>query len=394
MVIYFSFVIPIIVTIVLLIFFRYKIQWWEIAVLMGFSVLFVLFCKWISVSSLTSDTEWLGGYVTDIRYYESWDEEVSCRHEIPCSHPDYCKDSNGKEYQCGYKHSNDGHYHAYDVDYHSEYWEANTTLGSYGISESRYEQLVRQFGTGKHFVEMNRDYHSIDGDQYRCDYGGEDEKLEPVAEPHTYENRPMVSNSIYKYDAVDTFDIREYKPFEYPEITNLWRQKVLLGHNDPKLEQRLQVLNSRLGKSKQIRIFLLVFKNQTREVGFIQERYWQGGNKNELIICVNLDQANKVTWGHVISWTDETAVKVKIKHKIEDGKDVTLDEIVTTIEDEVNKDWVRKQFKDFEYLNIEPTTIQVVWTLIITLFVNVGIAVWIVMNKHEVDKKGKTYTRW
>ena len=360
-------------------FFRYKTQWWEIAVLMGFSVLFVLFCKLISVSSLTSDTEWLGGYVTDVRYYEPWDEEVSCRHPVYCTDPCGSKDDKGNcsstTYQCGNEH-------LYDVDYHSEYWEAVTTLGDYGISENRYEQLVRQFGTGKHFVEMNRDYHSIDGNQYRCDYGGEDEKLEPVTEPHTYENRPMVSNSIYKYDAVDTFDIREYKPFEYPEITNLWRQKVLLGHNNPKLEQRIQVLNSRLGKSKQIRIFFLVFKNQTREAGFIQERYWQGGNKNELIVCVNLDQANKVTWGHVISWTDETAVKVKLKHKIEDNKDVTLDEIVNTVEEEINTDWVRKPFKDFDYLNIEPTTTQVVWILILTLLVNVGIAIWIVLNEH------------
>jgi hypothetical protein len=394
MVIYFSFVIPVIITIILLVFFKHKTQWWEVGILMGFSVLFVLFCKWICVSSLTSDTEWLGGYVTDVRYYEPWDEEVPCRHEIPCSHVKTCTDDNGKSYDCGYEHSNDGYYHAYDVDYHSEYWEAVTTLGDYGISESRYEQLVKQFGTGKHFVDMNRDFHSIDGDQYRCDWGGQDGTLEPVAKPHTYENRPMVSNSIYKYDEVDTFDIKEYKPFEYPEITNLWRQDVLLGINNPKLEQRLQVLNSRLGKSKQIRIFLLVFRNQTREAGFVQERYWQGGNKNELIVCVNLYQANKVTWGHVISWTDETAVKVKIKHKIEDNKDVTLDQIVDTVEESINTDWVRKPFHDFDYLNIEPTTTQVVWTLLLTLFVDVGIAVWIIMNEHEVNEHGRSSTRW
>lgn len=394
MLVYFSFVIPIITTIILLIFFRYKTQWWESAILMGFSVLFVLFCKWISVSSLTTDNEWLGGFVVAVCYFEPWDEEVACRHEIPCSHPKYCSDKDGKEYQCGYEHMNDGYEHPYDVDYHSEYWSAVTTLSNYSISESRYDQLVKQFGTGKKFVDMKRDYHSIDGDQYRTDYGGEDERLEPVAEPHQYENRPMVSNSIYKYDEVDTFDIREYKPFEYPEITNLWRQRVILGHNDSKLEQRIQVLNSRSGKSKQIRIFMLVFKNQPREAGFIQERYWQGGNKNELIICVGVNDAMNVTWGYVISWTDETAVKVKIKHKIEDNKDVTLDQILNTVEEEVNTDWVRKPFHDFDYLNIEPTTTQTVWTLIITLIFNVGIAVWIVMNEFEVDTNGRSSTRW
>lgn len=395
MLVYFSFVIPIIISLILFIFFRHKIQWWEIAVPMVISVLLVLLAKWICVSSLTSDTEWLGGYVTEVRYYEPWDEEVSCRHPKYCDEYDRCcsRDSKGncnsctRRVQCGYKH-------LYDVDYHSEYWLAKTTLSDYSISENRYYQLVKQFGTGKNFVDMHRDYHSIDGDMYSTVFDNDDSKLEPVAESHTYENRPMVSNSIYKYEEIDSFDIKTYKPFDYPSITNDFHQKVLLGHNDKKIEQRLQVLNSRFGAPKQIRIFFLVFKNQPREAGLIQERYWQGGNKNELIICVGTDAIGNVNWGHVISWTDETAVKIKIKHQIENNKNLDINHILDTVEEEIKTDWKRKPFHDFDYLNIEPTTTQVIWILILTLIVNIGLAYWIVINEFEVDNNGKSYNKY
>lgn len=394
MLVYFSFVIPVVIAILLFIFFKHKVAWWEIIIPMVVSVLLVLGAKAICIGSLTSDTEWWGGYVTDVRYYEPWDEEVPCRHEIPCSHPKTCKDDKGKDYQCGYEHSNDGYYHAYDVDYHDEYWVAMTTLGDYGISEKRYDQLAKQFGTEKLFVDMNRDFHSIDGDQYRYDWGGEDETLEPVARAHNYENRPMASHSIYHYEELDTFDIKTYKPFEYPEVKNQFHQEVLLGYSDNAASKRLQVLNSKLGESKQIRVFFLVFRDQSREAGHMQERYWQGGNKNELVVCVGLDQSNNVTWGHAFSWTEQTAVKIKIQHQIEELKQFDINKVIDIIDTEINEEWVRKPFKEFDYLTIEPTMTQVVWIMVLTLIVNVGIAVWIVKNEFEVDKNGKPTTRW
>lgn len=400
MLVYFSFVIPIVVSIILFIFFRHKVVWWELIIPMALSVLLVLLAKWMCVSSLTSDTEWWGGYVEDVRYYEPWDEEV------PCSHPKYCneynsccsKDSNGncqscyEEVQCGWQH-------AYDVDYHHEYWQANTTLGGYLINKKRYEELVRQFGTGKIFVDMHRDYHSIDGDMYKCDWDGGDATLEPVAQAHTYENRPQASHSLYHYDKLDSIDIRTYKPFDYPPVINQFHQQVLLGYNDQAAERRLQVLNSRLGHNKQVRVFLLIFHDHSREVGLKQEQYWEGGNKNELVVCVGVDNSNEVMWSHPFSWTDQIEVKLKIKNAIEEMNHFDINETINVINEEVNSEWVRKEFHDFDYLNIEPTMTQSIWILIITLLVNGGLAVWVVLNDFEADdnnfgRKKKKSFRW
>jgi len=277
--------------------------------------------------------------------------------------------------------------HPYDVDYHPEHWEAITTLSDYGISKTRYNELVAQFGTGKQFVDMNRHYHSIDGDMYSTKWDNKDETLEPVAESESYENRPKASHSIFHFQELDSMEIKQYKPFDYPPVVRQFHQEVLLGYNDNSAAQRLQVLNSRMGASKQVRVYLLVFTDQPREAGLVQERYWQGGNMNEIVVCVGIDHDKNIMWGHTFSWTEKTEVKVKIKHRIEDEQKLDLNQIIDMIDDEVKFEWKRKDFHDFDYLNIEPTITQIIIIYVLTLIINVGLAYWVVNNDIDDDEE-------
>jgi hypothetical protein len=387
MVVYLAFLIPVISAILLFIFYRHKTQWWEVTIPIVTTVIFVLVAKAICVHSLTADTEWLGGYVTEVQYYEPWNERVPCRHPVYCTRT-VCSGS-GKSRSCRPQRYVCGHVHAYDVDYHPKRWEAVTTLDDFGISEGRYDQLVRQFGTGKQFVELNRHYHTIDGDMYSTKWDKNDATLEPVAKAESYENRPKASHSIFHFQELDTAEIRVYKPFEYPEVID-HKQATLLGYNDKAAHHRLQVLNSELGASKQVRVFLLVFRNQPREAGFIQERYWQGGNMNEIVVCVGINNSNQINWGHTFSWTEATGVKIKIKNEIESEDILDLNKVIATIEDEVKFEWKRKDFHDFDYLNIDPTITQLIWIYILTILVNGGLAYWIVVNEFEDDGDGDT----
>ena len=70
------YIIPFFVAIILFLFFRKKVVWWEYVVLIIPSLLFSLLIKLCMVSYNASDTEYLGGYVTKIVYYEEWDEMV------------------------------------------------------------------------------------------------------------------------------------------------------------------------------------------------------------------------------------------------------------------------------------------------------------------------------
>lgn len=391
MIVYLALLIPVILAILLYVLYRHALVWWEVTIPMGVTLVFILLAKWIAVSSLTSDTEWLGGYVTEVRYYEPWDEEVPCRHPIYCKR-EVCSGS-GKERECHDEEYECGHEHAYDVDYHSQYWSALTTLGGHGLSQSEYNKLVDQFGSGKQFVDQHRDFHSVDGDMYSTMWGGEEEKLEPVVQSHTYENRPAASKSIYHYDEVDTFDIKTYKPFDYPKLSD-YKQKCLLGFENTKAEHELQVLNSLLGHNKEVRVYVLVFRNQSREAGLIQQRYWQGGNKNEIVVCIGLNNVDNIQWSHVFSWTERTGVAVKIKNKIEESDSLDLSNSIGFIRNEINTEWERKHFKEFDYITIEPSSRAVLIIYILALLINVGLGFWIVLNEINDQSPNKRKKHW
>lgn len=385
MAIYLAFLIPVIFAILLFIFFRHQTQWWEVSIPMVATVVFVLVAKWICVNNLISDEEWLGGYITSVEYSQPWDEEVPCRHPIYCtSCSGSGKNRSCRTYVCG-------HHHAYDVDFHPEYWYAVTTLNDFGISQSRYNKLVDQFGSGKQFVDLHRNYHSIDGDKYETRWDNNDETLEPCVQSESYDNRPKASHTIFHFQELDSVEIKTYKPFDYPPVDDDHKQKTLLGYEDRAAHHLLQVVNSELGASKQVRVFLLIFKNQPREAGLVQERYWQGGNMNEIIVCVGINDSNDIQWGHTFSWTESTGVKIKIRNEIEEEAVLDLPKIINTIQDEIKFEWKRKDFHDFDYINIDPTITQTIWIYILTILVNIGIAWWIIENEFTDEDSSSYY---
>ena len=70
------FIIPLIFVVFLLIFFRKKVAWWEylILVLPSFMISTAIYYGMVDYSE--RDTEYIGDYVTEIRYYEPWDEYI------------------------------------------------------------------------------------------------------------------------------------------------------------------------------------------------------------------------------------------------------------------------------------------------------------------------------
>ncbi len=62
--------VPILAAIILLIFFRSKVAWWELALLIVPSALIIMLMNTIMVSYRTGDTEYFGNYTTKVIYYE------------------------------------------------------------------------------------------------------------------------------------------------------------------------------------------------------------------------------------------------------------------------------------------------------------------------------------
>lgn len=343
--------------IIFVIFSLYKgWEWKALFISFGISLFVNLIGLIIGLSReeyLVTDTEYWTGYVTQAEYYEHWNERVSCRHPKYKTVTKTRRDSKGRT-ETYTEQVQDGYEHLYDVDDHPAYWQMHDNNGlSFGISQQKYNDLVRQFGN-QNFVNLHRDYHTINGNKYQTHFHGGDDRMDICSHTHRYENRIQASSSVFKFRDVGKEEKEIYGLFDYPEVNNL-HTPMILGFNDDGASRKLELLNAKLGNPKQIRVWILVFKNQPLEAAYSQEAYWDGGNKNELILIIGINDQNRVQWGHSVSWTDRQDIKVNSRNFIYEQQNNILDLslLINKVKPLIEEQWERKQFKDFKYIEID-----------------------------------------
>lgn len=387
MIIWLALIIPVLTAVVLYLFFNHKTIWWEFFIPFLASVLLIFLMKITTEAAQTSDTEYWGEQITHAVYSQPWDEEVSCRHEIPCSHPKYCKDDKtNSEYQCGYEHSSDGHYHLYDVDYHEEYWKITTEFNNSSyVSKQEFERLATKWNN-KVFTDKHRDFHSIDGDWYVTYFPKQDDKIECFVTEHHYENRVQASHNIVNYPEVTEEDKKIYGLFDYPAISGGYKQQGILGYGDTTqktAENKVQIINAKLGPKKQVKLFIIVFRNKGEESAYYQECLWKGGNKNEFVLCIGVDNLMNVKWCKPFSFTEDQDIKIETRNFVKEMKKLNLSKTTDFLKDEIDQKFKRKEFADFNYLTVEPKEWQIVLTFVLTLLINILLSFWIINNEIE-----------
>ena len=391
--IWFLIFVPVIAAALLLIFFTKKVVWWEVAAMIVPSAIIILLMNTIMINSRTSDTEYLGAYTKKVVYYEAWNERVSCRHPIYCTRSYPCgKSTCTTTYVCG-------HHHPYDVDYHPEHWSKIDNLGAeYDISKAEYNRLKEQFDTKTYFVELNRDYHSIDGDAYHTNFAGQPEKSDVINSEHSYTNKIKASHSIFKFEDISEKEKTRWKLYDYPSIRGYYQPIVLGQKVDAITEKKLQYLNGYFGANKQFKTFILFFTDQSVEAALKQRSYWEGGNKNEFIICIGKDKSGNFDWVKCFSWMKKPSLEVEVEDYFNATKDLELSKFADWMPSKISQHWERRNFKDFEYLEIEVTENQMWIILVVILLYNIGISIWVVINEFEdadiqSQSNKKTFTK-
>lgn len=339
---------------------RPEFVWWQPLAVLGVGIVLVACFRGSMISDKETDTEFLGSYTTQVTYYEPWNEYISqtCTRQV-CTGSDKDQVCNTESYDCSY------------VEYHEEYWEKTNNLNQkFRISEEEYNQLVTQFATGKQFVDMHRDYYTQDGDAYVCQFDGNWQKLDAITVPHSYQNKTKASLNLFNFEEVTSSDVKELGLFEYPTITGTYQPVLVSTLNiDPSDYKRLDAVNATLGATKQVRVFLCVFQNQPREAGLMQENYWQGGNKNELVLTVGVDNKRHIQWAHAFSWEDDPLPEIKVRDAALKMGTLDIPLLTNAIEIEVIQHWQRKQFADFAYLQTSLTMGDVqsiyIWLLVL-----------------------------
>lgn len=375
MLVWFALLLPAITTLIIHHFWKHKVVVWELALPFLVSIVLVGICHLVIQMSLTTDTEYWGGLVVKAEYYERWDERVSCTHTKYCTSTD--GRGNTSTYACGT-------HHIYDVTEHPPRWQVVNTNGHViQISANKYRELVRKFGNSR-FVNLRRNYHTVDGDKYVAEWNQSRETAEVTVTAHLYENRVKSSRSVFNYEEVSPEDIEKYGLYGYPSIRSFYRLPPVLGDGVSGEEQRaFELLNGYLGSRKEVRVWVLLFEDQPREAGHYQEALWVGGHKNEFVITIGLKEDRSVDWAHVFSWSESEHLKVGTRHHLETMGTLNLISLATWLEPELRNRYRRKSFEEFSYLSVEPPWWATLLVFILTVLANVGISWYVIANEFE-----------
>lgn len=362
---WFALVIPILVALGALLIWGKKLTWWEIIIPIGVTAIVILSMKIAMSNYNMKDTEYLSSYIEKVVYYEPWNEYI---HKT-CS---YTTSSGSGKYRTTTTHYYDCSY----VDYHPARWEAILKGGkTIDITEQYYHKICKLWGN-VYFVEMNRNYHTLDGNAYASNWNGQFKTLIQYSWEDTYDNRPQAAISVFNFKPLDSIELK--KVVDYPKVIS-GQQKVCIKCVEED-NKTLSKINALYGYSKQIKIFVILFKNKDISAATLQKRYWKGGNKNELVICADVDSK----WCQSFSWSDDKRLESNINHLFT-TKNLTLNQKLYKVKELVPELWVRKKFKDFEYIDVELSTTQLMYVHVISLLITIGILIWGVKNDIEQD---------
>jgi hypothetical protein len=126
------------------------------------------------------------------------------------------------------------------------------------------------------------------------------------------------------------------------------------------------------------------------QISLEQEKYWKGGNKNEFIVTIGVDDSMNIAWVKPFSWTMKKELFPQVRDEIYSFKKFNDVQIANYLGKNVPRMWQRRQFKEFSYIDVEESESAFWWCYGTVFVLSVG---WFVlfMAKFEdfVDTRPK-----
>lgn len=220
----------------------------------------------------------------------------------------------------------------------------------------------------------------------------------PITEIHTYENRLQAATSVFHWREICEADKIKCGLFDYPPTKNYTTPSILSQADafipaDQYLRYINGWLNSTQGGSKRVRIWVLVFLDKDEKTGELQEMYWRNGNKNEFIVMFGVNKEKDILWHRITSWTKKEALKIEVRDEINlnmsNGKDgysgklyeQDMVKFTKFLGDKIHDGYVKPNFREYNYLSIEPSLTGILISYFITLLVSIGMAIFVIKNE-------------
>ena len=348
-------IIPVLFAVGLFLFTKNKISLKEFIIHLSVQALISVVSVFMIYNQNTGDSEvWAGKLVDKQRL------KVRCSHSYSCNCRTVRSCSGGKTRSCSSRTVCSTCYrHSYDVS-----WALYSSIGS-SLNVSRLDS--------RGLEEPPR--------WSRAKIG------EPWFENRSYTNYVKgAANTLFKHKGQSKSLLKKIP--EYPnriyDYHRLDRAVNIKGSsiNLSEFNNKLQKLNSRLGKTKQAVALVVFSKNESTDLSYAIKQKWIGGKKNDVIIIIDHDGQGNINWSEIISWSKSTYINTVLKDSIELQKKLDFDKILGIIEKEITSHFQRKSMEDFEYLkyDVEPTSEQLIWALIVGLLISLGLGYFFYKN--------------
>ena len=268
---------------------------------------------------------------------------------------------------------------------HGPYW---TTIDENGTSirvdEGTYAKWKKIWANEQRIGEHEGSSAGWDrattGGIFECYWTKDFDRIYPVSEIHRYKNKVRYSQSVLKYKE-PTKELEK----QYPRPADNDNVSPIIAYGGKSFSEAeadlLRRVSAVLGPKCRIHPILMVFGPETSR-GVIDDvlSAWGGPNKNELVTFISLD-GDVVKWCDVQSWMDDTTIHGTIRDAMMADK-FSVKRYADLLLKYVPLQWKKKDFRDFEYLQIEIPMSWKIGALLLSLLA-IGVA-FVVVDRNVV----------
>jgi hypothetical protein len=354
----------------------------EMLCLLGTSIASITIVYFVSKQVSLSDVEYNGYFITEARYYEPYETYVrkTCSRTTTTG-----KVTRTTYYDC-----------SYCDDISAKYVVVDSGGNKFSITKFEYDVFTKIWNLHTPaFVDLHRDIDysgscGKDGDMYKVNWDGSVAKNMTSTVAVSYKNILQTNKSAFNYKSISAEDAQKLKLYDYPSIDN-YKQQTILGLDSTKLNtkqktyisRRVDYLNGTIGKSRFARVYYLLYVDMPKTTAMLQESYWQGGNRNEVNVCMGVDKQGNINWVSAFSWTKNKRVVVDIREDVSTFKNIqNINAINGSVSNAIKSNYKWRDFNDFNYLTFEMSTSQLIWLYVINLLLT--LIVFIITIKNNV----------
>jgi hypothetical protein len=155
------------------------------------------------------------------------------------------------------------------------------------------------------------------------------------------------------------------------------------GFDRATAEQQLHRLNARYGSTYNCQVWIVIFRNQSDRAAELQEALWERGNRHDYVLCIGIDDQDRVQWTRAFSWTPSEAIVNYGREIAAIGAPLDLPPVIQKLEEAVKGSWVARDFDEFKAIHVAVPIWGLVIIALVTTLAGLGMMTWAVQNEHH-----------